>query len=207
MDLPTGADRGRFIVLEGGEASGKTTQARRLADALHALATREPGGTEVGARIRAILLDPETGDLDARAEALLVAGDRAQHVRAVIEPALAAGRHVVSDRYTGSSLAYQGYGRGLAVDEVAYLSDWATGGLEADLVIWLSVPDSVAAERLGTHRDRLEREGADFHQRVADGFARLAQAEPARWTEVDGAADEDDVADAIRTVVHDKLGL
>src|SRR5262245_21957818 len=115
---------GRFIAFEGGEGSGKSTQAARLASALGALLTHEPGGTPVGALIRSLVLDTSVGELEARAEALLVAADRAQHVSAVVRPALAAGRDVVSDRYAGSSLAYQGYGRHLPLPEVRWLSDW-----------------------------------------------------------------------------------
>ena len=120
--------RGRFIALEGGEGSGKSTQAKLLAADLGALATFEPGDTALGGAIRRLLLDPATSALDDRAEALLMAADRAQHVAEVIRPALEDGRHVVCDRYLGSSIAYQGYGRGLDPSRVAALSDWATGG-------------------------------------------------------------------------------
>jgi dTMP kinase len=128
---------GRFIAFEGGEGTGKSTQARRLAERLGARLTREPGGTPAGDRIRALLLDPSTGELDARAEALLLAADRAQHVATVIRPALDAGEDVVTDRYEGSSLAYQGHGRGLPLEEVLRISGWATGGLRPDLVVLL----------------------------------------------------------------------
>ena len=130
---------GRFVVFEGGEGSGKSTQARLLAERWGALLTFEPGATELGARLRKILLDPATTDLDPRAEALLMAADRAHHVATTIRPALLRGRDVVCDRYVGSSLAYQGYARGLGVEEVAELSAFATEGLVPDLVVLLEV--------------------------------------------------------------------
>lgn len=205
--MTTTGPRGRFVVFEGGEACGKSTQAALLAQRLDAVPTREPGGTEVGRRIRDLLLDPATGDVDHRAEALLVAADRAHHVATVVEPALAAGRHVVSDRYVGSSLAYQGYGRGLDVDRVAELSAWATRGLTADLVVLLEVPSEVAAARQGHSPDRLEAAGRAFHQRVAEGFRTLAAAQPDRWVVVDGTPAPDMVAAAVEKVVRARLGL
>ena len=131
------AGMGRFVVFEGGEASGKSTQARLLAERWGADLTFEPGDTEVGARLRAILLDPANEDLDPRAEALLMAADRAHHVATRIRPALLRGRDVVCDRYVGSSIAYQGHGRGLPVDEIAALSAFAVDGLVPDLVVLL----------------------------------------------------------------------
>ena len=193
--------RGRFIALEGGEASGKSTQAARLAAGLDAVLTREPGGTAVGERIREVLLDTAHAELDSRAEALLMAAARAQHVAEVVRPALEAGRHVVTDRFTGSSLAYQGYGRGLPVDEVRRLSAWATGGIEPDLVVLLDVPDAVAAARLGPERDRLESESAEFHLRVIAGYRALAAEEPGRWVVVDGTGSVDEVAARVRAAV------
>jgi dTMP kinase len=188
---------GRFIAFEGGEASGKSTQAARLASACGALLTREPGGTEFGQHIRRLVLGPSPAEgVGVRAEALLLAADRAQHVASVIRPALAAGRDVVTDRYAGSSLAYQGYGRGLDVEDVRRLSDWASEGLWPDLVILLDVPADVARARLvssGVGPDRLEAEGDEFHQRVADGFRDLAAASPESWRVVDGAVTADEV--------------
>jgi dTMP kinase len=197
---------GRLIAFEGGERSGKTTQARLLADRLGAVPTREPGGTPVGERIRAVLLDPATGGLDPKAEALLVAADRAHHVATVVRPALAGGRHVVTDRFIGSSLAYQAYGRGLAVDEVRRLSAWATGGLDADLVVLLDVPLPEAAARAGS-RDRMEDEVDGFHARVADGYRELAAADPGRWVVVDGTGPVGDVAAAVWAAVVERLGV
>jgi len=183
-----------LIAFEGGEGSGKSTQAGRLARRLGAVLTREPGGTPLGERIRAVVLDPSAGLVDPRAEALLMAAARAQHVADVIAPALERGETVVTDRYIGSSLAYQGFGHGLDVDELATLSDWATGGRPADLVILLSVPSDVAATRLQRPIDRMERLGKRFHRRVADGFAALAERDPERWRVVDGVGDIDEVA-------------
>jgi dTMP kinase len=188
---------GRFIAFEGGEGCGKSTQAARLAARLGAVLTREPGGTPIGAGLRAVLLDPATVGLDPRAEALLMAADRAQHVAEIVRPALDAGRDVVTDRYAYSSLAYQGYGRGLDLAGVRSLSAWATGDLWPDLVVLLDVPAEVAAERLGRSLDRFEAEGGGFHQRVVDGFRALAEADPSRWVVIDGSTTEDVVGDAV----------
>jgi len=193
--------RGRFLAFEGGEATGKTTQARLLAERLGAVLTREPGGTEAGERVRSIVLDPSV-PLSFRAEALLMAAARAQHVSEVIEPALAAGRHVVTDRFTASSLAYQGVGRGLGVDQVAALSDFATGGLEPDLVLLLDLPLDVTAARLSDVPDRLEQEGAPFHARVGAAFRQLAAADPARWVLVPAAGTVEEVAERVWEAVH-----
>ena len=199
--------RGRFIAFEGGEACGKSTQAARLADALDAVLTREPGGTAIGAQLRAVLLDPATVDLSARAEALLIAADRAQHVAEVIEPALAAGRHVVTDRFAGSSIAYQGHGRGLPVEEIRDLSMWATGGVWPDLVILLDVPPAEADRRLGAARDRMEAEPVSFHDAVIEGFRAQAAAEPERWVVIDGTPSIDVVSAAVAAAVVERLQL
>jgi dTMP kinase len=200
-------ERGRFIAFEGGEGSGKSTQAKRLAAALGAVCTHEPGDTPVGAQIRALLLDPATGALDPRAEALLMAADRAQHVVEVIEPNLARGTHVVTDRYVGSSLAYQGFGRGLDVAAVRRLSTWATGGLDPDLVLLLDVPLAVAGERVDPRPDRFEAEDGGFHERVREGFRSLARDDPDRWAVIDGTQPIADVELDVRAVVRKRLGL
>jgi dTMP kinase len=201
---------GRFIAFEGGEASGKSTQAARLAATLGAVLTREPGGTDLGRHIRRLVLGP--GDdhvVGVRAEALLLAADRAEHVASVIRPALAAGRDVVTDRYAGSSLAYQGYGRGLDRADVRMLSDWASEGLWPDLVVLLDVPAAVARARLsasGVGPDRLEAAGDEFHRRVAEGFRALAAESSETWRVVDGQGGVDEVAtrvdDVVRTFFH-----
>ena len=185
--------RGRFLAFEGGEATGKTTQARLLADRLGALLTREPGGTELGERVRELVLDPAM-PVAPRAEALLMAAARAQHVSQVIEPTLAAGRSVVSERFTPSSLAYQGVGRGLGVEQVAAVSVFATGGLQPDLVILLDVPLDVTAQRLSSEPDRLEMEGVPFHARVAAAYRQMAALEPDRWVVVPADAPVEEVA-------------
>jgi dTMP kinase len=199
--IPGGRVAARFVVFEGGEGSGKSTQAARLADRLGAVLTREPGGTAIGAALRALLLDARTSGLDDRAEALLMAADRAQHVADVIRPALAAGRHVVSDRYVGSTLAYQGYGRGLPVDDLRRLSGWAAGSLTPDVVVLLDVPRELgstrAAGRAGPAPDRVEAAGDGFHDRVMRGYRALAAADPAHWVVVDGTAPADDVEAAV----------
>lgn len=195
--------RGVFVAFEGGEACGKSTQAARLAARRNAVLTREPGGTALGERVRAIFLDPATGHVDGRAEALLVAAARAQHVAEVIEPALAAGRDVVTDRFTGSSLAYQGHGRGLPVEEVRRLSAFASAGLEPDLYVLLDVPADVAAVRLGEDRDRMESAGDDFHDRVRRGYAELARTEG--WVVVDGTGTPDEVEAAVFEAVSGRL--
>lgn len=185
--------RGRFIAFEGGEGCGKSTQAALLAERLGAVLTREPGGTAVGQRVREVVLGLDTEGLDARAEALLIAADRAQHVAEVVRPALDAGRDVVSDRYIGSSLAYQGIARGLGVDAIRHVSAWATGGLLPDAVVVLDVSATIALERTGGARDRMEAAGDDFHRAVVEGFRSLAATEPG-WVLVDGDGPVDDVA-------------
>jgi dTMP kinase len=201
------ARRGHFVAFEGGEGSGKSTQAALLAEALGAVLTREPGGTTLGARIRELVLSPSSGEVDPRAEALLMAADRAQHVAEVVEPALAAGHHVVTDRFAGSSIAYQGYGRGLPVAEVEGLSRWATAGCWPDLVVLLDVAPEVADRRLQRALDRMEAAGAEFHRRVNDGFRALAAAEPDRWVLVDGSGPVDVVQRAVADVVGERLQL
>lgn len=196
-----------WVALEGGEGCGKSTQARLLAVHLGATLTREPGGTAVGRSIRRLLLDPSTEQLTARAEALLMAADRAQHVEEVVGPALDSGCHVVSDRSAWSSLAYQGFGRGLGSEAVRALCDYATGGRWPDLAVLLEVPTTTAVARMGPNLDRLEAEGAAFHDRVADGFRALARAEPTRWAVVDGLGSVEAVAARIRAVVADRLGI
>lgn len=197
--------RGTFIAFEGGEASGKSTQAARFAAARGALLAREPGGTPLGERVRDLFLDRATGHVDGRAEALLVAAARAQHVAEVIAPALAAGRDVVTDRFTGSSLAYQGYGRGLPVEEVRALSSFAGAGVEPDLYVLLEVPPEVAVARLGADRDRMESAGDDFHDRVRRGYAELARAEG--WLVVDGSGTPEEVERLVAAAVAARLHL
>ncbi len=199
---------GRYIALEGAEGCGKSTQAALLAAELQAVLTRETGGTAIGVRVREILHDTTVVDLTARAEALLVAADRAQHVAEVVRPALIAGRHVVSDRSVYSSLAYQGFGRMLAVDEVRSINEWAVDGCWPELVVLLDLaPEVLHARMHGRELDRFERAGDEFHERVRSGFRHLAAEEPDLWCVVDGAGSTDHVASLVRAAVRDRLGL
>jgi dTMP kinase len=193
---------GLFVTIEGIDRSGKSTQARRLAEALSddALLVREPGGTPAGERIRDLLKDPAI-DLDPRAEALLFAAARAELVAAVIRPALDAGKVVISDRYLDSSLAYQGHARGLGEAEVRLVNDWATGGLEPDLTVLLRIDPQAAAARAG-EADRFEDEGLGLQRRVADAYEQLAAANPARWKAVDAERDENAVAAEVAALVE-----
>lgn len=181
---------GRLIALEGIDGCGKSTQAAALAAALGAALTFEPGATPLGSRLRELLLAPEAPAPSPRAEALLMAADRAEHVTRVLKPALAAGEWVVTDRYAGSTIAYQGYGQGLDPVALAELVAWATGGLAADLSVLVDVEVEVARTRLAAagrgRADRLEGLGATFAQRVRDGFAAQAAADPDHWVVVDG---------------------
>lgn len=196
-----------YVAFEGAEGCGKSTQSRRLADAIGAVLTRETGGTAIGQRLREILHDTAVTDLDDHAEALIVAADRAQHLAEVVRPALAAGRHVVSDRSVYSSLAYQGYGRGLPVAQVRAVNAWAVAETWPDLVILLTVPDAVAAERMSRRElDRFERAGPEFHARVVTGFAEMAAADPARWVVVDASRPVDTVARDVHDLVRARLG-
>ncbi len=191
--------RGLFIALEGGEAAGKSTQARTLADALGAVLTREPGGTVVGAAIRALVLDG--AECQPMTEALLMAADRAEHLATVVRPSLDAGRDVVTDRSSGSFWAYQGWGRELGFDLVHRLDQLATGGLEPDLFVLLDVAVAQRQTRREGAADRLERESVLFHERVEAGFRELARRDPRRWCVVDGSAEEAEVARVIANAV------
>jgi dTMP kinase len=199
---------GRYIALEGVEGCGKSTAARLLADDLGAVLTREHGGTRIGRKVREIVADPEHHELDARAEALLIAGDRAQHLAELVRPALDSGRHVVSDRTVYSSLAYQGYGRGLDVAMIRSINDWALNGRWPDMVVFLEVSPAVQAERL-SHRnlDRFEQAGDEFFERVLGGFRVMAAADPQRWVIVNADGRPSDVHVAIRAAVRERLGL
>ncbi|MEY2627917.1 MAG: thymidylate kinase [Actinomycetota bacterium] len=198
--------RGKYIAFEGLEGCGKSTHVKRLAETLGAVATREPGGTRIGAMLRAILADPENTDIDPRTELLLMTADRAQLMSELIEPTLASGRHVVSDRSVYSTLAYQGYGRGLGVEKLKRINEWALNQTLPDIVVWIRIPRDEAERRLAKRDlDRFEREGADFFARIADGFAEMAATDPERWILIDGTLPKDDVQAAIHAAVAPRL--
>ncbi|KJL31269.1 dTMP kinase [Microbacterium azadirachtae] len=202
------AGRGLWITLEGGDGTGKTTQAALLEEWLRsqgwkALRTREPGGSEVGVLIRDIVLH-HRGDIAPRAEALLYAADRAHHVATVVRPALDRGEVVIQDRYLDSSVAYQGAGRVLDADEVRGLSLWGAEGALPDLTVLLDLDPVIARRRLDSAEkpfDRLEAEREEFHRRVRESFLTLAAAEPERFLVVDAAQDADEIAAAVRARV------
>jgi dTMP kinase len=198
---------GVFVVLEGGEGSGKSTQAALLAERLRAagfevVPTFEPGATARGAALRSALLDDDS-PLDARAELLLMAADRAQHVAEVVAPALARGAVVVCDRFSPSTLAYQGVGRGLGVDVVDAIDAVAAGDARPDVVVVLDVPDSVARARRPDSRDRLERAGDEFHSVVRAAYRDLAASRG--WVLVDGSAEPSVVAESVWSAVEPHL--
>jgi dTMP kinase len=206
--------RGMLLAFEGGEGAGKSTQARLLAiwlreQGFDVVSTHEPGATKIGMRLRALLLDTAHTGMSSRAEALMYAADRAEHVSAVIRPALERGAIVVTDRYVDSSLAYQGAGRRLPVREIANLNKWATGGLDPDLTILLDLSPVAGLGRRERSADRLEAEPADFHQRVRAGFLALADAEPQRYLVLDAtrpAADlSREIQDRIRELLPDPV--
>jgi dTMP kinase len=196
---------GLFITFEGGDGTGKSTQVRLLTQWLTeqgraVVTTREPGGTEVGTALREIVLH-HRGEVDPRAEALLYAADRAQHIGTLVRPALERGDVVVQDRYIDSSVAYQGAGRVLDAAEIKRISLWATGDLIPNLTVLLDLPGDVARERLAQEQktfDRLENEHDDFHERVRAAFLALATAEPQRFLVVDATQEIDQIAHVIR---------
>ena len=201
--------RGRFVVLEGNDGCGKSTQAgrlvRRLETAGHTVvATFEPGATELGRALRELLLGGVHA-VEPRAEALLMAADRAEHVAAVIEPALARGAWVVSDRFVGSSLAYQGAARGLGVDAVAALNRFATGDLDPDLVVYLTAPLDVLRARQKVHRDRIESEGDGFLEAVSAAYDELART--LGWCVVDATPEPDAVEASVWNEVERLLDV
>jgi dTMP kinase len=198
---------GRLLAFEGIDGCGKSTQAVAVAAAFGARLTHEPGATDLGAALRQLLLAPDAPPITLRAEALLMAADRAEHVALVVAPALSTGEWVVSDRFSGSTLAYQGYGRGLDVDALGGLVGWATAGLVPDLSVLVDVPVEVAQSRLAASApDRLERLGPEFAARVRDGFLALAAGDEAHWVVVDGQLPVAELTTRIVEVVRARFG-
>ena len=204
------AERGVFVCFEGGEGAGKSTQARLLRERLEAdghavLLTFEPGDTAVGKDIRRIVLDPATGHLADRTEALLYAADKAEHVEKVVRPALERGQVVITDRYVDTSLAYQGAARGLRVEELEPVLRWATGGLRPHLTVVLDV-DPVAGLGRFEGRDRIEAESVEFHRRARAGFLDLAAADPDHYVVLDARAPVEEIAETVHTRLRPLLG-
>jgi dTMP kinase len=204
--------RGLFITFEGLDGCGKSTQMELLAAALRdhgyvVTLTREPGGTNLGEAIRGLLLDPRHHGMAARAEALLYAAARAHLVEEVIRPALKDGQVVLCDRYIDSSLAYQGFGRGLGADDVMTLNVWATDCLFPDLTLFLDLADDVRATRMAAVPDRLEAEDEEFHRRVGQGYRELLLMHPHRIRRIDARGSEAEVQQRVRAVVEDEFEL
>lgn len=204
------APTGLFVCFEGGEGAGKSTQARLLAATLEAQGHRvrltfEPGDTEVGRRVRGIVLDPATGELSHRTEALLYAADKAEHVDTVVRPALERGEVVITDRYVDSALAYQGGGRGLD-EHLEAVNRWATSDLRPHLTVLLDLAPSDGLARF-EGRDRIEQEGSGFHERVRACYLRLAARDPEHYLVLDARADREQTALEIRRAVEALLAL
>lgn len=210
--------QGKLIVFEGVEGCGKTTQIQRSRDWLLAsmteiqpdvsiVVTREPGGTELGVGLRQLLLEERGQPMFERAELLLYAADRAQHVEQVLKPTLAKGGIVLCDRFTYSTIAYQGYGRGLSLSLIQQLNQIATGGLESDLTIWLDVDVEIGLSRAKARgkADRMEQADLDFHRRVSQGYRELATANPAQIARVDASSSEPIVQQQIQQILHNHL--
>jgi dTMP kinase len=217
VTTPNPTQRGKLIVFEGGEGCGKTTQLTKIAAWLgqsphrarltRCLSTREPGGTDLCAGIRQILLTPQEEIMTATTELLLYAADRAQHVEGCLRPALAAGALVLCDRYTDSTVAYQGYGRGLDLGLIDQLNGIATGGLKSDLTLWLDLDVEIGLGRAKARgkRDRIEEADITFHQRLRQGFAALAESEGDRVVRIDASQDMERVTAAIVAVLDQRF--
>jgi dTMP kinase len=202
-----------FITLEGPEGSGKTTQMKTLAEVLRArgrtvFTTREPGGTAIGDQIRRVLLDLGNGEMVPRTEILLFLASRAQHTDEIIRPRLAAGEIVICDRYRDSTVAYQGYGRGIDIEALHELNDFATGGLQPDLTVLMDVSAETGLARRASDGswNRLDADAVDFHRRVQAGYHALAKADPGRWAVVDANPGVEAVQAALLEVVAGRLG-
>ena len=203
-------DSGYFIAFEGGDGAGKSTQVRRIAAALEeagreVVLTRQPGGTDLGSALRDLVLHGQA--VSARAEALIFAADKAQHVEELVLPSLARGAVVITDRYPDSSVAYQGAGRSLGAQEVADLQSWAVGGLTPDLTVLVDIDPAEGRRRRGGTHDRMESEADAFHAAVREHFLAMAKGAPDRYLVVDGTAPVDEVADQIRARLAQEGGL
>ncbi|MBE9013100.1 dTMP kinase [Pseudanabaenaceae cyanobacterium LEGE 13415] len=203
---------GRLIVFEGIEGCGKSTQLERsrqwlVTQGAEVIPTREPGGTSLGGEIRKLLLHTDEEPIYDRTELLLYAADRAQHVEQFLRPHLERGALILCDRYTDSTIAYQGYGRGLDLALIDQLNQVATGGLQSDLTIWLDIDVEVGFERMKQRgkRDRIEQASIDFHQRVRMGFAKLAEENPNRIVRIDGSGSELHVAEQVKAAIRQAL--
>ena len=209
-DAPAGPPPGLLVAFEGGEGSGKTTQARLVAIWLRELGydvvtTHEPGATKIGMRLRALLLDTAHTGMSPKAEALMYAADRAEHVASVIVPALDRGAVVITDRYVDSTLAYQGYGRDLPLDEIARFNWWATGGRTPDLTVLLDMDPMAGLSRRARSADRLEAEPTEFHLRVRAGFLDLARRDPGRYLVLDADRAPDQITREIQDRIRELL--
>ena len=204
---------GRFIVLDGPDGSGKSTQLAMLAEYLGdrgvgVITTRDPGGTAIGDRIRAVLHNPEHKEMDPAAEILLYSASRAQLVAQVIRPALQVGKVVLCDRYADSTTAYQGYGRGLDLQVLKIITTFATRGLKPDLTLLLDIEVEAGLARRqvgGGEWNRMDQQALEFHRLTREGFLKMAAAEPDRWTIIDASGPKECVAEAIWAVVSDAL--
>ncbi|HVR44228.1 MAG TPA: dTMP kinase [Thermoanaerobaculia bacterium] len=208
---------GFFLAIEGIEGSGKTTQVGRLEQALRAtgrnvVVTKEPGGTQLGNRIRAILLDPQEEGMDPLAELFLYAASRRQHVAELIRPSLERGAVVLCDRFTDATLAYQGFGRMLELDRLRQLNDWSTEGIRPDLTVILDLPEALGLERARARNaaedlhgeSRFEGEDVRFHRRVREGYLTLAEAEPQRYLVIDASGDPDAVFERLTSGLRER---
>jgi dTMP kinase len=199
--------RGRLIAFEGGEGSGKSTQAALLAEHLGAVLTREPGGTPLGETLREVVLHQDIDSFDSRAESFVMLAARAQHVAQVVAPEQARGKTVICDRFSHSTLAYQGYGRGLDLADLRRMCSWATRGIWPDLVVFLDVDPAVARARRGAPADRLEQAGEEFHRRVYQGFQEMAAEDTRGWLVVPGTGTVEEVAALVRTGYNQWAGI
>lgn len=207
---------GRLIVFEGVEGSGKTTQLQQCSDwlktsefgnSIPVVVTREPGGTSLGLELRQLLLSGQSSSIQNRTELLLYAADRAQHVEEFLKPKLAQGAIILCDRYTDSTVAYQGYGRGLDLSLIEQLNQIATGGLNSDLTLWLDVDAEIGLKRARQRgkADRMEQADLEFHQRVQQGFKELAASYPQRIVRIDASKSQEEVYLAIQTILRQRL--